>query len=46
MVHCSHSMSTDWQKTLLQQYLLTICYTTSYHRTTRIAFTPEYRIGT
>uniref|UniRef100_UPI00254A07FA hypothetical protein n=1 Tax=Escherichia coli TaxID=562 RepID=UPI00254A07FA len=22
------------------RYLLTICYTTSYHRTTRIAFTP------
>ncbi|EOD2258804.1 hypothetical protein ACJJYR_004708, partial [Escherichia coli] len=24
-----------------QRYLLTICYTTSYHRTTRIAFTPS-----
>ncbi len=34
-------MSTDWQKILLAAYLLTICYTTSYHRTTRIAFTPS-----
>ncbi len=28
------------RKSCWQRYLLTICYTTSYHRTTRIAFTP------
>ncbi len=29
------------RKPCWQRYLLTICYTTSYHRTTRIAFTPS-----
>ncbi len=29
------------RKSCWQRYLLTICYTTSYHRTTRIAFTPS-----
>ena len=29
------------RKSCWQRYLLTICYTTSYHRTTRIALTPS-----